>query len=120
MLALPEGPAGLSAARAQARRVCDDNHVEPDRCDAVELVLSELLGNACRHGADPVTYRTHLDAADVMVTVADAEPLPPVEHADPDPDPDAEGGRGLFLVNAVSRSWGWEPTPSGKQVWARV
>jgi anti-sigma regulatory factor (Ser/Thr protein kinase) len=118
MLVLTEGPAGLSAARAEARRVCEDNHVGADRCDAVELVLSELLGNACRHGAEPVTYGMRLDAPDVMVTVADAKPMPPVEHGDPDPD--AEGGRGLFLVSAVSRSWGWGPTPTGKQVWARV
>ncbi len=81
-------------------------------------VISELLGNACRHGGGPVSYETWLDAPDVLVTVADAERLPPVEN--PHADDDAEGGRGLFLVGAVSRSWGWDPTPSGKQVWSRI
>jgi anti-sigma regulatory factor (Ser/Thr protein kinase) len=118
VFALVEGAAGLSAARAHARRVCVDNAVSDDRCDAVELVLSELLGNACRHGGDPVSYETWLDAPDVLVAVADGERLPPVEN--PHADDDAEGGRGLFLVGAVSKSWGWDATPSGKQVWARV
>ncbi len=118
MLALAEGAAGLSAARAHARRVCLESAVSDDRCHAVELVLSELLGNACRHGSDPVSYGTRLDAPDVLVTVADAERLPPVERRHPDDD--AEGGRGLLLIGAVCRSWGWDVTPSGKRVWARV
>ncbi|NED87403.1 ATP-binding protein, partial [Streptomyces sp. SID11233] len=33
----------------------------------------------------------------------------------------AECGRGLFLVDSFSESWGWHPlagTPHGKMVWA--
>lgn len=118
MLALAPGAAGLSEARAYARRVCVGNAVDGDRCDAVELVLSELLGNACRHGCDPVSYGTWLEASEIVVAVADGDRMAPVER--PHAGDDDEGGRGLFLVGAVSRSWGWGPTPSGKQVWARV
>jgi anti-sigma regulatory factor (Ser/Thr protein kinase) len=118
VLALAEGPAGLSAARSEARQVCQDHGVGKDRADAVELVLSELLGNACRHGHDPISYRTGLDHDDVLVTVYDGAPSPPVQSADVGWD--AEGGRGLLLVSSMSRSWGWDPTASGKQVWARV
>lgn len=118
VLALADGPAGLSAARTDARRVCRANGVSEDRCDAVELVLSELLGNACRHGHDPVSYATGLDRGDVLVTVDDAAPAPPVQSTNGGWDD--ESGRGLFLVTAMSRSWGWDPTPPGKRVWARV
>jgi anti-sigma regulatory factor (Ser/Thr protein kinase) len=39
----------------------------------------------------------------------------------PDPRGPAESGRGLFLVDAFSDSWGWHPlseAPHGKVVWA--
>lgn len=118
MITLLDGPAGLKAARSEALRVCADNDVDPDRSDAVLLVLSELLGNACRHGRGPVCYQADLDGGDVRVCVEDACPSPPI--ADETIELDAEGGRGLFLVSTVSRSWGWEMIASGKRVWARI
>jgi hypothetical protein len=30
------------------------------------------------------------------------------------------GGRGLYLIEAVSRRWGVEVTPDGKTVWAEL
>ena len=35
------------------------------------------------------------------------------------PDPQEEGGRGLFLVAALSARWDWYPTPepAGKVLW---
>ena len=38
------------------------------------------------------------------------------------PDPKEEGGRGLFLVAALSQRWGWLPTqePAGKVVWCEL
>ena len=38
------------------------------------------------------------------------------------PDLEAEGGRGLFLVAALSTQWGWVPTqdPVGKVVWSEL
>jgi hypothetical protein len=34
------------------------------------------------------------------------------------PSPLEEGHRGLFIVQAVSTSWGCQPTEAGKTVWA--
>ncbi len=31
-----------------------------------------------------------------------------------------EGGRGLFLVDQLSRRWGVRPTPTGKAVWFQL
>ncbi len=38
------------------------------------------------------------------------------------PDPQEEGGRGLFLVAALSARWDWHPTrePAGKVVWCEL
>jgi anti-sigma regulatory factor (Ser/Thr protein kinase) len=118
VLVLLDGPAGLRAARAEARQVCLEHEVDEERSHAVELVLSELLGNAFRHGRPPVAYATTVEPPDVMVTVADTGQSRPVQRADVGPD--AEGGRGLLLVASLSRSWGCDETPSGKRVWARV
>ena len=32
----------------------------------------------------------------------------------------AESGRGLYLVAALARNWGWTPTANGKVTWAEI
>lgn len=115
----PVSSATLADARSRARSICAHAACGADRCDDVLLVLSELVGNACRHGGDPVTYDVTADGADLLVVVEDSDPTPPLD-APADVALGAENGRGLFLVAAVSRLWGWHPTARGKQVWARV
>lgn len=105
-------------ARAFAVARCAVYAVGPEQCDAVKLVISELVGNALRHGQPPVTYEVESDGGDLLVIVADGDPTPPGDGACSEPQ--AEGGRGLFLVDALSRKWGWGPAGAGKQVWARV
>jgi hypothetical protein len=59
----------------------------------------------------------NLDGADLLVFVDDANPEGPVRTERPD---DAESGRGLGLVEALSKAWGWTRTAGGKRVWARL
>ncbi|MER5632679.1 ATP-binding protein [Streptomyces nitrosporeus] len=107
-----------------------------DRFDDVALVVSELVTNALRHGlpCDPAPERSegcvrlHLMrwTSRLICAVRDHSEESPVagEAAD-----SAESGRGLFLVEAFSDSWGWHPSPApaggapaegtrGKVVWA--
>ena len=65
------------------------------------------------------------DSARVLIEVWDADPRAPApkdlgEHGTPDPQ--EEGGRGLFLVAALSAHWEWYPTrdPAGKVVWCEI
>ena len=83
--------------------------------DDVELAVSELVTNAVLHaGSGPVlTLRAYADG--VRVEVADAAQRLPTarEYGE-----DSGTGRGLHLVDGLARSWGAEPTPAGKVVWA--
>lgn len=108
-----------------------------DRFDDVALVVSELVTNALRHALpedspreDP-PVRLHLMRwpGRLVCAVRDPSPQSPgvfdgengEGSAFPDPKGPAESGRGLFLVDSFSDSWGWHPLAGalhGKVVWA--
>lgn len=121
-------PESARAARRQARLACAEHGVADGRCDDVVLVLSELLGNAVRHGSPPVRYTVAPDGPDILVTVEDGHPSPPAGLMDAGPvtsstssaPADTESGRGLHIVAALSRTWGWRSTSAGKLIWARL
>lgn len=119
MPAATPSTACVHEARAYARQLCAEHRVGSERCDALELAISELLGNAVNHGRPPVGYDISADGEDLVLNVTDADPTPPGD-GHPCCPPDAENGRGLFLVGELTRGWGWEPTMTGKRVWARV
>lgn len=97
--------------------------------DTAEAVVSELVTNAyettVRHQLDaPIALRLSSNGHQVLIEVWDADPIPP---RPPAPDagnlPLAEGGRGLFLVAALSERWSCYTVSScggGKVVWAEV
>ncbi|WP_282696708.1 ATP-binding protein [Streptomyces sp. CC208A] len=102
-----------------------------DRFDDVALVVSELVTNALRHavpdggGPDepqgpPVRLHLMRWASRLVCAVRDPSRESP-EARGGEEDFSAESGRGLFLVESFSDSWGWHPlagTLQGKVVWA--
>lgn len=98
-----------------------------------ELVLSELVANAVTAGSgcdgsprydqdgrlELLWVRLLSDGAQLLVECWDSVParygVPRLrEAAETD-----EHGRGLELVSALSKDWGWDPLPGdGKRVWA--
>ncbi len=112
------------------------------RFDDVALVVSELVTNALRHGlpgdARPgatagagaggpeACVRLHLMrwSSRLVCAVRDPSEDRPGGSFEPEhtqENCDLESGRGLFLVDAYSDSWGWHPLAgrlTGKVVWA--
>jgi anti-sigma regulatory factor (Ser/Thr protein kinase) len=84
--------------------------------DEAQLLVSELVTNAVRHGGPPVRVRVSCegDGPALHVRVSDGNPLPPVRR---DVAPEAEGGRGVALVDIISDRWGVEHDAAGKTIW---
>ena len=80
------------------------------------LAVSELVTNALRYGDEPVNLTVTPTGGVVRIEVTDANPSLFVS-AGGDLD---EGSRGLRLIDAVCRSWGWHPVDGGKCVWCEV
>ncbi|MER6527696.1 ATP-binding protein [Streptomyces sp. NPDC001508] len=92
--------------------------------DSVELAVGELCANAVRHGGGLAGLELVLGAGrrfalpSLRVVVVDREPAR-VPQLTVSSDPLVESGRGLRLVEAVSRRWGWHRAGCGeKSVWS--
>jgi hypothetical protein len=93
--------------------------------DVAELVISELVTNALRHGLlsarwmpeeHPIALTLLRRDPYLMCTVTDPEPSGPVLM---EPSASAESGRGLRVVESCCAAWGWQPIDgAGKVVWA--
>lgn len=108
-------PESAAVARRFVREVLD----AWDCDDAEELALlltSEVVSNAVRHAATELVVRLCFDddAMLLRIEVADGDARLPVVQR---PPADATGGRGLLLVEALSRRWGADATDGGKVVW---
>jgi anti-sigma regulatory factor (Ser/Thr protein kinase) len=92
-------------------------------------ITSELITNAITAsttaappGTEPRPVTLWIAARDqeLRIRVWDPDLTPPPLHQPP-PDPLTEHGRGLLIVTALSRQWGWHPAPNGgKYVWATL
>ncbi|GAA4337928.1 hypothetical protein GCM10023086_72040 [Streptomyces venetus] len=110
---LPADPAVVGDVRASALRWLADRGLD-ETAFAAELILSELITNAIRHGAGPIRVRL-LYGRTLVCEVSDASNTAPHLRRAASTD---EGGRGLFLVAQLSQSWGTRYLPEGKVIWA--
>ncbi|MFR9674373.1 SpoIIE family protein phosphatase [Streptomyces sp. TR06-5] len=81
--------------------------------DTTELLVSELVTNALRHGEGEIRLRLLLDRT-LVCEVWDSGLVQPRRRRARVTD---EGGRGLQLVQLLSQAWGSRKTPHGKTVW---
>jgi serine phosphatase RsbU (regulator of sigma subunit)/anti-sigma regulatory factor (Ser/Thr protein kinase) len=110
---LPADPALVSEVRASAMRQLADWELD-EATFAAELTLSELITNAIRHGTGPIQVRLLHDRS-LICEVSDTSSTAPHLRLAATTD---EGGRGLFLVAQLARSWGTRYTAEGKVIWA--
>ncbi|MDA0181728.1 ATP-binding protein [Solirubrobacter phytolaccae] len=86
-----------------------------ERLKSANLIVSELVSNACRHGAGRIELTIHSDADGVRAEVFDEGTGAKIVQPDPRP---ARGGWGLHFVDQLSDSWGVADGTS--RVWFRV
>ncbi|MFG2606605.1 ATP-binding protein [Streptomyces sp. NPDC048514] len=90
-------------ARQEVRRILRSWDLGPsETADAAELVVSELVTNAVVHGTAPVILQCRADRDHFSVTVCDTGSA--VEQPCPKTvEPSSEGGRGMLLVDSLTR-----------------
>ncbi|MEH0467360.1 ATP-binding protein [Streptomyces sp. B21-097] len=85
--------------------------------ELTQLVVSELVTNACKHAPGPILVELGISAHAVDVVVWDSDPLVPAARPT---DPDRIGQHGLEIVKAVSQALVIEREPVGKRITARI
>ncbi|GLY72233.1 ATP-binding protein [Actinoallomurus iriomotensis] len=98
-----------------------------DLVDDATVIISELVTNAVRHGVppyaaaagdSPIKLSLVRQGTFVVLIVSDPSEDDPKQRP---ADDVCENGRGLHVIEALSRAWGWMPLPgTGKAVWAML
>ena len=118
-LELPGVAESVPTARAFLTGLLRSWKVPTHSVDDVELLVSEVAGNAVRHGRGYVAVEVSKSSTTVHIEVHDEESTHP-RLVDSEINPDAEGGRGMWLVDALSERWGTRGLVNGKAVWFEV
>ncbi|WP_433184088.1 ATP-binding protein [Actinoallomurus sp. CA-150999] len=115
-LPLPPHPIAAEQARVLTRLALADWNI-PEVADNALLIAAELVTNAMKLG-DVFSLALSRQGEAVLIEVADNS------EASPDRRSlalDRVDGRGLLLVAACSKDWGWKlDEQGGKTVWAIV
>ncbi|MEW1720827.1 SpoIIE family protein phosphatase [Streptomyces sp. NPDC093109] len=106
-------PAQVADARENASAQLTAWGLE-DAAFVTELVVSELVTNAIRYGAEPIRLRLIRDRTLICEVSDGSSTAPHLRRA----HAFDEGGRGLLLVAQLTQSWGTRQTGSGKTIWA--
>jgi anti-sigma regulatory factor (Ser/Thr protein kinase) len=126
---MPALPRTVGQVRSYARWLLGTRQLE-SMSDTVELLVSELVTNAINAtgitdedpadsrligGVKPIYVRMSVRSEALRIEVWDTSSRPPLRRAAADED---EGGRGLLLVQALTKEWGCEALETdGKIVW---
>ncbi len=128
MLALVALPTSPFWARRYTRSFLASCHgMSQSTAETAELLVSELVTNSIRFSADPARTLRYSEREDaglislslrhfrdgLLIEVYDTDNDPPIRsHA----DDYAENGRGLMLVDALSKEWSYFFPPGGGKV----
>ena len=114
-------------ARRQTRAALRSWHIGAEIIDTAELLVSELVTNSVKFTGRDTAQISYLELREVniisltlrnladrlIIEVYDPDPRPPILT---EPDSEAEGGRGLMLVQMLSKEWSYYQPPSGGKV----
>lgn len=108
----PADPAAARTARHMAARQLGEwglDHLVPD----TELIVSELVTNAVRHGVGPLHLRLIKHQVLTCEVFDSGSGHPRLRHA----RGVDENGRGLFMIAQLCHRWGFRSATGGKLVW---
>jgi anti-sigma regulatory factor (Ser/Thr protein kinase) len=117
-LTLPPEARSCALARRAVRAFCR-THRLGHLADDVELLTSELVGNAVEHAHASVALAAQCTNASVTVRVTDDDAMVVIPRPSA-PSELAERGRGLFVVSEVAGDWGTSRQGDAKSVWFRL
>ena len=115
-------------ARRYTRLFLDScQEISPDTAETAELIVSELVTNAVRYTGEPADITRHPQRTAVslialslknfreglLIEVYDTDSNPPILSS---ADDSAENGRGLMLVDALSKEWSYSFPPGGGKI----
>ncbi|WP_326740661.1 ATP-binding protein [Streptomyces sp. NBC_01022] len=112
-------PESVGSARALVSSVLAAWGLEDYLADCAEIIISELLTNVVDHTETDLStiFIERKSSIGVRIAVSDqSHAVPCVKSA----TGDAESGRGLRLVDALSRVWGYDTHSWGKVTWAEI
>ncbi|MFE5935456.1 PAS domain-containing protein [Streptomyces sp. NPDC056470] len=115
---VPPELTAVSEARRWAVRLLEDWGLR-ETAFAVELIVSELVTNAIRHGIPPIHLRIIRNSADHTVTCEISDTGTAAPHLRRARAAD-ESGRGIFISGELSDRWGVRWTERGKTVWTET
>lgn len=111
----------VSGARREVRHELEQENLPEALLDDVEVVLSELMGNAVRH-ARPIAGGVllvgwRIAEGELTLRVTDGGSLKRIEPRESSPM--ADSGRGLHIVERLAIAWGvTDHAGSLRTVWA--
>jgi anti-sigma regulatory factor (Ser/Thr protein kinase) len=82
-----------------------------------ELLVSELITNAIRHGTGPPSIRLTWNGRLLRIAVSDHSDRWPRRRATQNTEP---GGFGIQLLERIAHRWGVTPGNPGKTVWVEL
>ncbi|NBM14210.1 SpoIIE family protein phosphatase [Streptomyces sp. GC420] len=112
-LDIPADPAAVARTRAWASTQLGKWGLDEETY-VTELVVSELVTNAIRHGRPPIRLRLIRNRT-LICEVTDASSTTPHMRRARTFD---ENGRGLLLVAQLTQRWGTRHARQGKTIWA--
>ncbi|HYN29354.1 MAG TPA: ATP-binding protein [Dermatophilaceae bacterium] len=115
-------PPDASAARAARTWIRDriDGHRIAVSSEDCELVVTELVSNALRHGQGPPELGLEVLDGHLRLTVRDGDGGVGKVHIAADRSVHDISGRGLRIVEALVDDWGVTSTSGGKLVWVLI
>ena len=114
---LPRNSTAPAQGRWHVRGVTSNDRETVD----AELVVTELINNAWKHGAGdlPITLRVEVRDDALHLEVCGESASDPMLNMRATTDEGSEpSGRGLMMIDGLADSWGYECNGSNLCVWA--